>query len=183
VQQTGERGKKRRIMEECRACPIPATAQTTGFPVWCAAAGWLQRNGKRKWCTGDSIQWTPAAARNATGHIRTHPHTSDHCRRQSVGVGDEGEKAVSRDRTVPGPLAAEECIAIRFCGTNEDTEGSSEGKAHAHHESVSCCVCPTDHGLVTRMGANKSETLSPLPTDFVEGRGGFLSFVRIDLPR
>jgi hypothetical protein len=108
-------------------------------------------------CTEWSIYWTPAA-RNATA-ISTPTHTdrttADGSRRW--GRGREGGQ-----RRLDGRWASWlRKSAFRFCGSNEGDRGSSEGKAHPHHERVACCVWPTDHGLITRMAANKSKTPSP----------------------
>lgn len=177
------RQAKKEESEACRTCPIPASAQTTGSLVWCSCG--LQRNGKRKWCPEGSIQWTPAAW-NTAYLIRSHPHPSDHCRRQSMSKA--GERRSAETGELLGPLAAEECMGIRCCRSNEGDRGSSEGKAHPHHERVSCCVWLTDHGLITRMAANKSKSLSPHGlmsywAVWLRGRRGFPRFVRTDLPR
>jgi hypothetical protein len=108
-------------------------------------------------CTEWSIYWTPAA-RNATA-ISTPTHTdrttADGSRRWGRGRG-------GGQRRLDGRWASWlRKSAFRFCGSNEGDRGSSEGKAHPHHERVACCVWPTDHGLITRMAANKSKTPSP----------------------
>jgi hypothetical protein len=82
---------------------------------------WLQRNGKRKWwCTGGSIQWTPAEllhgmplAISASTH--THRTTAD------------GSRCWRREREGgqrrPDGRWARWLRKSAFCGTNADTEG------------------------------------------------------------